>query len=87
MNRQWPSEMALARQTTRAIELYPSDPHGCKNCGGTEVMMLFVIESGPYRVPNGKVKWLDFPDGDGRKSGWYTGELKIEWCPICHKVN
>lgn len=24
-------------------------------------------------------------EGDGRKSGWYAGELKIAWCPICHK--
>ncbi len=87
MIRQWPGELAALVNTSRVVELLPSGEyhHKCQNCGGIGVMILYVIHSGPYNSPEGKVKWLDFAEGDGRKSGWYSGELKIDWCPVCHR--
>lgn len=86
MIRQWPSELSFLRNNSKAIELYPTQPlASCQNCGGVGTMMIFLIQSGPYMVPAGAVKWLDFPEGDGRPSGWYTGELKVGYCPVCHK--
>lgn len=50
-------------------------------------MMVFIIHSGPYNQPNGsRVKWLDMPDIGALKSGWYAGETKYAWCPLCHSA-
>lgn len=62
----------------------------CPNCGGHGILMVFVIESGPYQTPSGKVKWLDLdpnpPNPDTpRVSGWYSGRLEVAHCPVCQK--
>jgi len=53
-----------------------------------QIMMVYVIESGPYPSPGGRSKWLDLsPDplepARPSVSGWYNGELKVSPCPVC----
>lgn len=55
----------------------------CENCRGSGVVLAFVIQSGPYNSPNGtKVKWLENPNG--LSSGWYSGEMIVDTCPVCN---
>jgi DNA replication protein DnaC len=66
----------------KAVPLASGDmPNLCPNCGGHQILMVYVVKDGPFQTPTGgKVKWLDMPDG---KSGWYAGELKVAFCPAC----
>jgi DNA replication protein DnaC len=80
--RTWPPELAIHQLNPKAIPLDSGqDIDVCQNCGGHQIMMVFIIESGPYKQPLGKVKWLDLESG----SGWYLGKLEIAPCPVCKK--
>ncbi len=78
--RVWPAEFDIYRSDPKAIPLSPDHfyPNLCPNCGGTEIMAVYVISEGPFQYPKGKCKWLDYP-----KKGWYLGEMKVAWCPVC----
>lgn len=81
-NRIFPDELIDYQGQPNAVPLASGPfPHICPNCGGHEIMLVYVISSGPFRQPNGgKVKWLDYPE-----PGFYTGELKSAPCPVCQK--
>jgi DNA replication protein DnaC len=85
----WPGELEIYRSNPRAIPLgIGSFVRECANCGGYRVMMVFIVEGGPYKSPEGKVKWLDLPDapdvpGRPTGSGWYKGKLEVAPCPVC----
>lgn len=80
ITRLWPSDLQSHMNNPRAIPMAPGEvPGACPNCGGHEMMMVYVVGSGPTRTPNGKCKWLDLDTG----SGWYQGELKVSPCPVC----
>lgn len=79
----WPPELAVYQSNPKAIPL-ASGPYEnlCQNCGGYGIIMVYVIDGGPYKQPNGKVKWLDFPETPDQ-SGWYSGRLETAPCPVC----
>lgn len=90
LKRVWPRELEVYRDNPRAVPMQPgSYADACANCGGMQVMMIYVIDAGPFKFPNGgKVKWLDFPEvpdipGRPTVSGWYTGKLEVAFCPVC----
>jgi len=86
MIRRWSPELSALRVNQRAVDLLSDGQigNGCQNCNGAEIMMVWMIESGPYKTPNGrKVKYLEFPAGSGLESGWFAGELHVGWCPMC----
>lgn len=85
----WPSDLAVYRENPKAIPCERGPyPRLCENCGGHQIMMVYVIRDGPFEVPMGKVKWLDLcPDPENSlrpsRAGWYAGELKVSPCPVC----
>ena len=82
-DRIWPDELAVHQSNPAAIPMLADGRETeCLNCGGSGVMMVYLVERGPLRSPSGKCKWLDF--ADPRKSGWYAGELVVAHCPVCH---
>jgi DNA replication protein DnaC len=88
MNRLWPDELVGYLERDNAVEILPASlTQVCRNCGGSGMMMLFIVSSGPHRYPTGKCKWFDYVDADGKpdsaRSGWYNGEMKIGSCPVC----
>jgi DNA replication protein DnaC len=78
--RVWPAEFEPFMDNSKAIPLDPDKffPNMCPNCGGTSIMLIYVISEGPFQHPVGKCKWLEVP-----RPGWYLGELKVAWCPVC----
>jgi len=81
-SRVWPNELAVHRENPKAVPLVCSTyAHACPNCGGSGLMMVYVIKSGPYQTPSGKVKWLDLQPP--AVSGWYEGSLETAPCPVC----
>lgn len=90
LTRIWPKELEIYRDDPRAVPM-ASGPYErlCANCGGMGVMMVYLIEGGPYSTPNGgKVKWLDLPPDavqpqSPRVSGWYSGRMEVAPCPVC----
>lgn len=88
-NRIWPYELEIYQDNPKAIPLERGPyPRICENCGGHQIMMVYLIHSGPYDIPLGKPKWLQLspdPDCPQRPSvpGWYAGEMKIAPCPVC----
>lgn len=78
----YPAELAALFSNPRAIKLEVSGPpSACWNCGGSQMMLVYIIRSGPYQSPNGKkVKWLE---GEGVAPGWYDGETHAAACPRC----
>lgn len=88
-SRIWPRELEIYKSNPKAIPMAGGPyPHLCNNCGGHGVMMVFVIDGGPYPSPVGRVKWLDLPENPPdpqtpRKSGWYSGKLEMAHCPVC----
>lgn len=90
MNRIWPDELEIYRGQVNAVEILPASLTGiCENCGGTGVMMLYIVSNGPHRYPNGKCKWFDYVDSEGKpdraRSGWYNGDMKTAACPVCQE--
>jgi len=86
--RTWPPELEIYKRNPKAIPLAPG-PYDrlCPNCGGHGIMMVFVIERGPFKMPGNKTKWLDLePNGDPNAPsvpGWYEGKLEVAPCPVC----
>lgn len=88
----WPEELAMLQHNPKAIPM-GAGPYEriCANCGGMKIMMVFVIDGGPYPQPDGrKLKWLDLPEKASHPqtptvSGWYSGELRAAPCPVCCK--
>lgn len=94
----WPSELEPYLDAPKAFPIQPPEvlavrgrgrdgvyrevmPRVCLNCGGRGCLMVYVSDAGPFAQTRGwKDKWLDLPDG---QSGWYTGELKVAFCPCC----
>ena len=88
-SRVWPPELLIHQSNPKAIPLASGAyPHLCPNCGGNKLMMVYVIDGGPYQNPAGKVKWLDLPPDPPdpqtpNVSGWYSGRLEAAPCPVC----
>ncbi len=78
--RVWPAEFEIYQEDPKAVPLSPDTHHPlqCPNCGGCEIMLVYLISDGPFQHPRGKCKWLEHP-----RPGWYLGELKVAWCPVC----
>ena len=78
---QWTPKLSAILESRDAIPLYPEQGNrDCSNCQGIGILMVFKIESGPYRFPPMvKSKWLDI----NRGSGWYIGETQTDFCPVC----
>lgn len=88
-DRIWPPELEALAPNPKAFPMAAGQfPQLCENCGGHQVMMVYVVENGPYTAPNGsKVKWLDLAPSDNPNrpsvSGWYSGRLQVAPCPVC----
>ena len=88
-SRVWPPELLIHQSNPKAIPLASGAyPHLCPNCGGSKLMMVYVIDGGPYQNPAGKVKWLDLPPDPPDPQtpnvpGWYSGRLEAAPCPVC----
>lgn len=94
----WPSELESYLDDPKAFLFLPPEilpvhdkgrdgvyrevmPRDCPNCGGKGCMMIYLADGGPFtQTRGGKDRWLDLPNG---QSGWYTGELKVAFCPCC----
>jgi DNA replication protein DnaC len=85
----WPKELLVYQSNPKAIPLASGPyPQLCPNCGGHRMMMVYVIDGGPYKSPDGRVKWLDLPPDPPNPqtpsvSGWYSGRLEVAPCPVC----
>lgn len=77
----WTPRLEKLLNDPRNLPILPGEfTNICQNCGGTEMIMVYVIKSGPYGSPHGSgTKWLSM---DG-KSGWYEGNLESDPCPVC----
>lgn len=89
--RLWPRELEPLKANPKAMPIAPGPfPDKCSNCGGYGVMMVYVIDCGPYETPAGNVKWLDLPENPDNpqtpsRSGWYSGKLEVAFCPVCRE--
>ena len=92
-SRLWPSELEAYKFNPKAIPLQSGDYYReCPNCGGHGALMIYLIESGPYRFPldGGKSKWLDLEPDPAMPErpcapGWYTGKIISAHCPVCRQ--
>jgi DNA replication protein DnaC len=85
-SRIWPSDLLAFQNNPKAIPMLPGEfDHVCINCGGHEMMMVFIIESGPYQQPSKKGdKWMDLT-GMNFGKGWFHGKLETSPCPVCQE--
>jgi hypothetical protein len=73
-------EQLMELHPNRVVPLAVAANHwACPNCGGSEMVMLRIIRSGPHAQPRGKDTWLDISG----KPGWYAAELHTDPCPVC----
>lgn len=68
-------------------DLQPIGPHDCKNCGGADVMAIFIATSGPFQTPHNPYSeetshWDSA--ANGRRGGWWVGKTYTRPCPVCH---
>ncbi len=82
----WPGEFLALREEPNAVLLLPETeyPLRCPNCHGWGAMMLFLIRDGPFPHPRGgrgECRWLTHRG----RSGWWLGETKVEFCPVCRQ--
>ncbi|PKN83359.1 MAG: hypothetical protein CVU46_17215 [Chloroflexi bacterium HGW-Chloroflexi-8] len=83
-SRIWPSDLRTFQANANAIPMAPGEfEFLCQNCGGHRVMMVFVIENGPFQTPSRKGdKWMDLSLLN-LGSGWFHGRLEVSPCPVC----
>lgn len=63
-NRTWPDDLRAYQDNPKAVPMAAGNyPGECPNCGGHKIMMVYLIQQGPFKSPNGgKVKYLELDE-------------------------
>lgn len=90
MDKVFPTEFKTLLRNPAVKKAFVSDvqPIGaldCRNCGGAEVMAIFIATKGPFQTPEAPYKdeTSHFDETAGRKGGWWVGKTYTFPCPVC----
>ena len=90
----YPQEFkALAKnldvKKTFVSDIQHTNPRDCENCGGAEVMSIFLATKGPFQspgAPNNRDETSHWDSTVGMKGGWWVGKTYTFPCPVCFGV-
>jgi len=87
----YPREFSMLAKNIDVKKTFVSDiqrinPKDCENCGGAEVMSIFLAMKGPFQAaatPNNRDETSHWDNAAGRKGGWWVGKTYTFPCPVC----
>lgn len=91
-DKKFPKEMQFLASAPEVRKVFVADVQrtgvlDCENCGGVEVIAVFIATKGPFQAPaapyssDGETSHFDADVGS--KGGWWVGKTYTFPCPVC----